>query len=395
MNHHVDAIILGAGAAGLMCALTAARRGRRVAVVDHAESVGKKILISGGGRCNFTNRETIPERFLSANRHFHKSALSRYTPDDFIAMVERHRIPYHEKKLGQLFCDDSARRIVRMLLEECQAGPGQVDIRLSHRITDVSHADGTFRVTTDNGTLSAAALVVATGGPSIPKIGATGFAYDLARRFGLPVVEPRPALVPLIAGPEDLPLIRPLSGVSVDAVATCGKTSFHENILFTHRGLSGPAILQLSNYWKPGDALTLNLLPGMDATAFLLDRKTMRPKASMKTVLAEALPTRLAQALAGGSVSSDVMAAIPDKSLRRTGEALNRWRFVPAGTEGLAKAEVTAGGVDTRALSSQTMESREVSKLYVIGEAVDVTGWLGGYNFQWAWSSGWCAGQAL
>lgn len=395
MSHSHDAIILGAGAAGLMCALTAAQRGRRVALVDHAEAVGKKILISGGGRCNFTNRETVPERFISANRHFHKSALSRYTQADFIAMVERHRIPYHEKKLGQLFCDDSAKRIVRMLLDECQAGPGKVDIRLSHRITDVSHADGAFRVTTDKGTLSAPALVVATGGPSIPKMGATGFAYDLARRFGLPLVEPRPALVPLTAAPEDLELMRPLSGVSVDAVVACGKASFRENILFTHRGLSGPAILQVSSYWTPGQAVTMNLLPGTDATAFLLDRKAGRPKASMKTVLAEVLPTRLAQALAEGPFPGDVMAGMSDKALRKAGEALNRWRFMPAGSEGYAKAEVTAGGVDTRALSSQTMECRDVPGLYMIGEAVDVTGWLGGYNFQWAWSSGWCAGQAL
>ncbi|WP_404386087.1 NAD(P)/FAD-dependent oxidoreductase [Caenispirillum salinarum] len=395
MSHSHDAIILGAGAAGLMCALTAAQRGRRVALVDHAEAVGKKILISGGGRCNFTNLETVPERFLSANRHFHKSALSRYTQADFIAMVERHRISYHEKTLGQLFCDDSAKRIVRMLLDECQGGPGSVDIRLAHRVTDVAHADAAFRVTTEKGSLSAPALVVATGGPSIPKMGATGFAYDVARRFGLKIVEPRPALVPLTAGPEDLALMRPLSGVSLDAVAACGKTAFRENILFTHRGLSGPAILQISSYWAPGGAITLDLLPGTDATAFLLDRKASRPKAGMKSVLSEVLPSRLAQALAEGSFPGDAMASMPDKALRKAGEALNRWRFVPAGTEGFAKAEVTAGGVDTRALSSQTMEARAVPGLFFIGEAVDVTGWLGGYNFQWAWSSGWSAGQAL
>lgn len=395
MSPSHDAVILGAGAAGLMCALTAAQRGRRVVLVDHAETAGKKILISGGGRCNFTNRETSPERFLSASRHFHKSALSRFTQHDFIAMVERHRIPYHEKKLGQLFCDDSAKRIVRMLLDECQKGPGKVDIRLSHRVTDVAHADGIFRVSTDKGPLSAPALVVATGGPSIPKMGATGFAYDLARRFGLALVEPRPALVPLTAGPEDLKLFRPLSGVSLDAVVTCGKTAFRENILFTHRGLSGPAILQISSYWKPGETVTLNLLPDMDATTFLLDRKSRRPRASMKTVMSEVLPTRLAHALADGPFPGETMAGMTDKALRRIGEALNRWRFVPAGSEGYAKAEVTAGGIDTRALFSQTMEARDMPGLYVVGEAVDVTGWLGGYNFQWAWSSGWSAGQAV
>lgn len=395
MTQSYDAVILGAGAAGLMCALTAAQRGRRVALVDHAEAVGKKILISGGGRCNFTNRETIPERFISGNRHFHKSALSRFTQHDFIAMVERHGIAYHEKKLGQLFCDDSARSIVRMLLDECAAGPGKVDIRLTHRITDVGHADGLYRVSTDKGVLCAPSLVLATGGPSIPKMGATRFAYDLANRFGLPIIAPRPALVPLTAGSQDLELMRPLSGVSVDSVASCRKVGFRENILFTHRGLSGPAILQISSYWTENQAITLNFLPDMDATAFLLERKGGRPNASLKTVLAEILPTRFAQGLADGPFPSGTMGTLTDKALRGVGEALNRWRFHPSGSEGYAKAEVTAGGVDTRALSSQTMEARSVPGLFVIGEAVDVTGWLGGYNFQWAWSSGWSAGQAV
>lgn len=387
-----DVIILGAGAAGLMCALTAGKRGRRVLVVDHADKPGAKILISGGGRCNFTNRGCAPERFLSENRHFAKSALSRYTQFDFIDMVTRHRIPYHEKKLGQLFCDDTAMRILRMLLDECAAGG--VDLRLAHRVADVGRADR-YRVVTDKGTFEAPALVVATGGPSIPKMGATGFAYDLAKRFGLPVVPPRPALVPLTVAEDDLALMRPLSGVSVDAVAGCGKAGFRENILFTHRGLSGPAILQISSYWRPGEAITLDIAPQADAVAHLLDRKQARPKAELKTVLAELLPSRLAAALAEGRMPAGTMAGMTDKALRRAGEHLNRWQIVPSGTEGFAKAEVTAGGIDTRALSSRTMEAREVSGLFLIGEAVDVTGWLGGYNFQWAWSSGWCAGQAV
>ncbi|SOD91204.1 NAD(P)/FAD-dependent oxidoreductase [Caenispirillum bisanense] len=387
-----DVIILGAGAAGLMCALTAAKRGRRVLVLDHADKPGAKILIAGGGRCNFTNLECAPERFLSENPHFAKSALSRYTQFDFLEMVTRHRIPYHEKKLGQLFCDDTALRILRMLLDECH--DGAVDIRLSHRISDVARGDA-FRVVTDKGVFEAPALVVATGGPSIPKMGATGFAYDLARRFGLPVVTPRPALVPLTVAEDDLTLMRPLSGVSADATAACGRTAFRENILFTHRGLSGPAILQISSYWRPGEAITLDIAPGTDAAAHLIGRKQARPKAELKTVLAELLPTRLAQALAEQRLPQGAMATLTDKALRAAGDQLNRWQVVPSGTEGFAKAEVTAGGIDTRALSSRTMEAREVPGLFVIGEAVDVTGWLGGYNFQWAWSSGWVAGQAV
>ncbi|GAA0573275.1 NAD(P)/FAD-dependent oxidoreductase [Caenispirillum bisanense] len=385
-----DVIVLGAGAAGLMCALTAGRRGRRVVVLDHADKPGAKILISGGGRCNFTNLGCAPDRFLSENPHFAKSALARYSQFDFIDMVTRHRIPYHEKTLGQLFCDDTAMRILRMLLDECTAGG--VDIRLAHRVQEVSHADS-FRVVTDKGSVQAPSLVIATGGPSIPKMGATGFAYDLARQFGLAVVPPRPALVPLTVGEADLVLMRPLSGVSVDALAQCGKGRFRENILFTHRGLSGPAILQVSSYWRPGETVVLDLLPGTDAAARLIARKQDRPKAELKTILAELLPTRLAQGLADHGLPAGIMAAQPDKALRQVGERLNRWTVVPAGTEGFAKAEVTAGGIDTRALSSRTMAAREVPGLFVIGEAVDVTGWLGGYNFQWAWSSGWCAGQ--
>ena len=385
-----DVIVLGAGAAGLMCALTAGKRGRRVVVLDHADKPGAKILISGGGRCNFTNLECAPDRFLSENPHFAKSALARYSQFDFIDMVTRHRIPYHEKTLGQLFCDDTALRILRMLLDECAAG--DVDIRLAHRVREVSRADA-FRVVTDKGSFEAPSLVIATGGPSIPKMGASGFAYDLARQFGLAVVPPRPALVPLTVGETDLALMRPLSGVSVEAVAQCGKGRFRENILFTHRGLSGPAILQVSSYWRPGETVVLDLLPGTDAAARLIARKQERPKAEVKTILAEMLPTRLAHGLADHGLPTGIMAAQPDKVLRQVGERLNRWTVVPAGTEGFAKAEVTAGGIDTRALSSRTMAAREVPGLFVIGEAMDVTGWLGGYNFQWAWSSGWCAGQ--
>jgi predicted Rossmann fold flavoprotein len=387
-----DAIILGAGGAGLMCAATAGQRGRRVLLIDHADRPGKKILISGGGRCNFTNLQAAPDRFLSANRHFAKSALGRYRPEDFIALVDRHRIQWHEKTLGQLFCDGSARQIVHMLMEEC--AKGGVRIALGGRIADVSHADGSFIVRHGEEMTSAPALVIATGGPSIPKMGATGFAYELARTFGLGLVEPRPALVPLTLG-EDETLFRSLSGVAADVVARCGKAAFREAALFTHRGLSGPAILQISSYWRQGDAITLDLLPNLEGNGFLVERKQVRPKAEAKTVLGEFLPGRLAHALAQACLPSGPMANIPDRTLVAFAARLKRWEVQPTGSEGFPKAEVTVGGVDTRCLSSKTMEARDVPGLYVIGEAVDVTGWLGGYNFQWAWSSGWCAGQAI
>jgi len=384
-----DVLIIGAGAAGLMCAVEAGRRGRRVLLLDHGEKPGAKILISGGGRCNFTNLEgDRPERYLSANPHFCKSALSRYTPRDFITMVERHRIAYHEKTLGQLFCDGSAREILAMLLEECRVS--QVDLRSGIRVTDIAHADR-FRIATDRGAFEARALVLATGGLSIPKIGATGFAYDVARRFGLAIVEPRAGLVGLKLDGEALAMCNALTGVSVDAIVSGGRISFRENILFTHRGLSGPAILQISSYWKKGDALTIDLTPTLDAEAFLRDRKRSRPKAELKTILGEILPSRLADAMA---IDAGQMANLSDRALLATAERLQRWRVMPLASEGWAKAEVTVGGIDTDALSSKTMEARAVPGLYVIGEAVDVTGWLGGYNFQWAWSSGWCAGQA-
>lgn len=388
-----DAIVLGAGAAGLMCALTAGQRGRRVLLLEHLDQPGAKILISGGGRCNFTNIDAGPERFLSANPHFCKSALARYTQRDFIALVERHGIAYHEKTLGQLFCDGSARAIVAMLLEECAAG--QVDLRLGHTITNVTRAES-FRVETSGGVFEASSLVLATGGLSIPKMGATGFAHDLAHRFGLALVPPRPALVPLKVAPDILPFFQSLSGVATEAVASCGKTSFREAILFTHRGLSGPAILQISSYWRPGDTITLDLAPDFDALAFLKDRRLSRAKAEPKTILAEFLPARLAQALADAVLpGAAAMGNLPDRLLVPLAERIQRWSVTPSDSEGWAKAEVTAGGIYTGALSSRSMEARTVPGLYAIGEAVDVTGWLGGYNFQWAWSSGWCAGQAV
>ncbi len=387
-----DVVILGAGAAGLMCAMTAGQRGRRVLLLDHAAQPGAKILISGGGRCNFTNLEVTPERFLSANPHFCKSALSRYTQRDFIALVERHRIRYHEKTLGQLFCDGSAREILAMLLAECAAA--HVDLRVGHSVGEITRPDR-FCVDTNRGSFIAPALVIATGGLSIPKMGATGFAYDIARRFGLPLIEPRPGLVPLKFTDETLGLCRQLTGVSVETVVSCGRQSFRENILFTHRGLSGPAILQISSYWRQGDTISIDLAPDLDAQSFLRDRKRVRPKAELKSVLAEILPTRLAHALAEMAPSPGPIANLPDRSLAAIAQRLKRWQMRPTDSEGWAKAEVTAGGIDTAGLSSRTMEAREVPGLYLIGEAVDVTGWLGGYNFQWAWSSGWCAGQAL
>jgi len=350
-----------------MCALRAGQRGRKVLLLDHADKVGKKILISGGGRCNFTNTGTEPEAFLSANPHFCKSALARFTQHDFIALVDKYRIAWHEKTLGQLFCDGSARQIVAMLLAECAAVG--VEVRTSHRITSVEKSDR-FTVKTDRGDVTAASVVLATGGLSIPKMGATGFAHDVCRRFGLRITQTRPALVPLTAKVPEI------SGVSLEVVARCGKTRFREAMLFTHRGLSGPAILQISSYWQPGQEISIDLLPGLDAAQFLKERRHARPKAELRTLLAEVMPQRLADVLAAG-----------DPSL------LNDWRVTPTGTDGYAKAEVTVGGVDTDGLSSKTMEAKKVPGLYVIGEAVDVTGWLGGYNFQWAWSSGWAAGD--
>jgi len=386
-----DVIVLGAGAAGLMCAMTAGARGRRVLLLDHADAVGKKILISGGGRCNFTNSGVVAERFISANPHFARSALSRYTQHDFIALVRKHAIAFHEKTLGQLFCDGSARAVVAMLLTECAAVG--VDVRVGHRVTEVTRAES-FRVETSGGAFAAPALVLATGGLSIPKMGATGFAHDLAARFGLGLTALRPGLVPLTFDGEVLALMQPLAGVASEVVASCGKRAFREAMLFTHRGLSGPAILQISSYWREGQAISVDLAPGRDVAGMLLAAKRARPNAALRTVLGDVLPARLAAALAG-RFGDGAMAQQRDRSLAEVADWVRAWTLEPSGTEGYAKAEVTLGGVDTACLSQQTMAAKDVPGLFVIGEAVDVTGWLGGYNFQWAWSSGWCAGMAI
>jgi predicted Rossmann fold flavoprotein len=385
-------IVIGAGAAGLMCALTAGARGRRVALLDHADEPGKKILISGGGRCNFTNLYGAPENFISGNPHFCKSALARYTPHDFIALIDKHRIPWHEKTLGQLFCDGSARAVVAMLLAECAAGG--VELRLGHRITDISRTDR-FHVTTDHGDFTAPAMALATGGLSIPKMGATGFAHDMARRFDLKLTDMAPGLVPLTFADDDLEMMRSLSGVALPCIASYGRVSFREAMLFTHRGLSGPAILQISSFWRAGGDITLNLLPDLEAGPNLIDAKDARPRAAPRTVLSEILPSRLAAAMAETHLPARAMGDIPNRLLSALGGRLNRWRLTPSGSEGYAKAEVTRGGIDTSGLSSRTMEAKNVPGLYAIGEAVDVTGWLGGYNFQWAWSSGFAAGDAV
>lgn len=391
MTQIFDAIILGAGAAGLMCASEAGRRGRRMVVIEKAERPGKKILISGGGRCNFTNLHTTPDRYLSANPHFAKSALSRYSPLDFLALVEAHGIAWHEKTLGQLFCDGSARQILDMLLDEVARTGGL--IVCGQESINVAHDNGRFRVTTQDRTFEANALVIATGGPSIPKMGATGFAYDLARQFGLKVVEPRPALVPLTLGGEDV-LFRELSGVSAEVVARAGKAAFREAALFTHRGLSGPAILQASSYWRHGEPIAVDFLPD-EGHDWLVAAKKAAPRQTFRSVLQARLPDRLAATLADRVDLPDTLANTPDAKLRQAQERLSHWQFWPNGTEGFAKAEVTAGGISTAELSSKTMEAKRVPGLYVIGEAVDVTGWLGGYNFQWAWASGWAAAQSL
>ena len=383
-----DAIILGAGAAGLMCAIEAGKRGRRVAVLERAESIGKKILISGGGRCNFTNLHCHPENFLSSNPHFCKSALARYTPSDFIALVEKHRIPYHEKTLGQLFCDGSAREIVQMLEEECRRA--NVQIFPTTHVREVHRAGG-FAVSTGETEFTAPALVVATGGLSIPKMGATGFGYELARQFGLKIKECRPALVPLTFHDEDRRRYCDLAGVSAEVVATVGHQHFREKMLVTHRGLSGPAILQISSYWKRSEPIAIDLAPGRDVTSSLRESNARRDLSAAKAALRGALPQRFADCW----LSANPPAQFTNHGLDEFEGRLHRWDVTPAGTEGYDKAEVTAGGVDTDELSARTMESRKIPGLYFIGEVVDVTGHLGGFNFQWAWASGASAGQAL
>lgn len=392
MDQH-DVIILGAGAAGLFCAGQAGQRGLRVALLEKADAPGKKILISGGGRCNFTNLGAGPGNYLSANPHFAKSALARYTPADFIALVEKHGIAWHEKTLGQLFCDGSAKQIVAMLLDECP--PEQVSLTCGVDIASVARgADGRFTVTAADGRRwQAPALVIATGGPSIPKMGASDFAYRLARQFGLKVVEPRPALVPLTLGGEDA-LFRELSGVAAPVLARAGSAEFAEAALFTHKGLSGPAILQVSSYWRRGEEVGITFLPDA-ASDWLVEAKRDRSRTHLRTLLRERLPARLADALADRLAMERELGNLSDKDLRAAQTKLADWRFAPNGTEGLAKAEVTAGGIATAELSSRTMEAAKVPGLYAIGEAVDVTGWLGGYNFQWAWASGFACAEAL
>lgn len=388
MTHSYDVIILGAGAAGMMCAIEAGKRGRRVLLLDHAEAPGEKIRISGGGRCNFTNLHTRPENFISANPHFCKSALKRYTQHDFIKMVEKHRISWHEKTLGQLFCDESSRQIVDMLLDEMESVG--VTLMLETRINAVESG---YLVKTNRGDFSSPSLVIATGGLSIPKMGATGFGYDVARQFGHSIIDTRAALVPLVFDQGLLALTKPLSGVSVDpGVVSCGKTTFREAFLFTHRGLSGPSILQISSYWHAGDDIVVNLLPDIDVFEEL-KKKRAGNKTYLRNVLSLFLPSRLADMIAEISGVDMPMADLSDQKLRSVADLIHRWTITPTGSEGYRTAEVTAGGVNTDELSSKTMESLKAPGLYFIGEVVDVTGWLGGYNFQWAWSSGWCAGQ--
>ena len=387
-------IVIGAGAAGMMCALTAGRRGRKVLLLEHADQVGKKILISGGGRCNFTNLTVEAEQFISGNPHFCKSALSRYGPADFIALVEKHGIPYHEKKLGQLFCDGKASAIVNLLLEECRAGG--VEIQTGCSVEKIEHhgagATKTFTLRTSRGRYEAGSLVIATGGLSFPKIGATDFGYRVAKQFGLKVRPCRPGLVSFNLDPRILRETQGLSGTSAEVVVTCGKQTFRDSMLFTHKGLSGPAILQISNYWEPGDAVVINLLPDLDLLGAIRIWRTERPKAELKTLIGERLTRRLAQKWLESFPEIKPVSQYSQMEAAAVAARFHQWRIFPSGTGGYSVAEVTIGGVDTDELSSKTFEAHRAKGLYFIGEAVDVTGWLGGYNFQWAWSSGHCAG---
>jgi hypothetical protein len=392
MAERFDAIIIGAGAAGLYCALHAGRRGRRVLLLERNAEPGAKILISGGGRCNFTNIHTAPDRFISANPHFARSALARHAPTEFIALIEKHSIPYYEKTLGQLFCEGrgAAHRVVAMLMAECAAA--SVDVRLGCEISAVSKNEA-YCVETNLGAFEAPALVLASGGLSIPKLGASDFAFRIAEQFSIPIITPRPGLVPLTFGEADLAWMRPLSGVSTDIIAQCGTASFREAALFTHRGLSGPSILQISSYWRDGESITIDWLPDSIEDA-LAAAKRARPKAQIKTALAGLIPARLAEMLAQSAPPAP-MSDLKDQTLIEFTRELKAARYTPIGTEGYAKAEVTLGGIDTAALSQKTMACNTEPGLYFIGECVDVTGWLGGYNFQWAWSSAWAAAQAL
>jgi predicted Rossmann fold flavoprotein len=403
MARRYDVAVIGAGAAGMMCAAVAAQRGKRVVLVDHASKLAEKIRISGGGRCNFTNINAGWQNFVSENPHFCRSALSRYTAQDFLALVKKHRIAYHEKHRGQLFCDDSSEQIIRMLKDECDAGG--VEWRMPCKVTGVEKTDDGFIVGTDGAPIEAANVVVATGGLSIPKIGATDLGYRIAKRFGLQIIEPRPGLVPLtFDGPSWQPFV-PLAGIALEVEVETGSRKgkganqyghFREDLLFTHRGLSGPAILQISSYWQPGTPIVLNLLPELDVAEELIGAKTSLKK-QLGNILSQWLPARLAEGLlvANGYAPDARLPDMADAKLRKLGDAINRWAIVPTGSEGYKKAEVTLGGVDTRELSQQTMMANKVPGLYFIGETVDVTGWLGGYNFQWAWASGVAAGASI
>jgi predicted Rossmann fold flavoprotein len=393
-KQQVDVVIIGAGASGLMCAAEAGRRGRSVLVLDHARKAGNKIRMSGGGRCNFTNYDVSADNYLSHNPHFVKSALSRYTQWDFIELVSRYRIPYHEREHGQLFCDESAKDILDMLLAECRdAG---VVLRLQTAVTQIAReAQGGFRLTTAQGVIGCTSLVVATGGLSIPTMGATPFGYKIAEQFGIKVWPPSAGLVPFTLQPEDKARLAPLSGIAVEAVVTAGGQSFRENVLFTHRGLSGPAILQASSYWKAGEAITIDWLPGREVTTELEGEKLAHPKQQLKTVVGRWLPQRLVAALLPAALAERPMGQLSKLQLGEVEQQLQQWQIKPNGTEGYRTAEVTTGGVDCDAISSKTMEAKTVPGLYFIGEVLDVSGWLGGYNFQWAWSSGWCAGQVI
>ncbi|MDP6219036.1 MAG: NAD(P)/FAD-dependent oxidoreductase [Alphaproteobacteria bacterium] len=393
MTERCDVVIIGGGAAGLMCARVAGRRGRSVLILDHAKRPAEKIRISGGGRCNFTNMHSSPAAFLSNNRHFCKSAFTRYTQDDFVQLVTEHQIAFHEKKLGQLFCDESAQQIIDMLLAECR--DAQAELRLNTSVSSVNVSAQGYHLQTSGGDVTCSALVIATGGLSIPKIGATRFGYDIARQFGLLETTVRPALVPLTFQDQFLARCKALSGLSVDAEIRHGKTIFREGLLFTHRGLSGPSILQISSYWQDGAAIHINLLPDEDCTAFLTARKRETPRQDVLTTLALCLPRRLAADILDELRIAGRLADLSNAALGQIGARVNRWQVSPSGTEGYRTAEVTLGGVDVDELSSKTMEAKAQPGLYFIGEVVDVTGHLGGYNFQWAWSSGFVAGEAV
>ena len=389
-----DVIIIGASASGLMCAIEAGKRGRRVIVLDHANRAGKKILMSGGGRCNFTNMDIDAANFISHNQHFCKSALSRYTQWDFIAMVKAHDIPYHERDLGKLFCDDSAKDILNMLLEECKKA--RVKIQLNCDINDIERsADKLFNVRTSTGNYSADSLVIASGGLSIPKMCASPLGYKVAEQFGHHIWPTSPGLVPFTLQPDDKQSLEVLSGISVECLVSNERIRFKENILFTHRGLSGPAILQISSYWKPGETITINLLPELSVVDLLTAKREKQPQLKLKNVLADVLPRRLLTVLLETDTVEQPLQNLSRDRISAIADKLQHWVIKPNATEGYRTAEVTLGGVDCDQLSSKTMESRITQGLYFIGEVVDVTGWLGGYNFQWAWSSGWCAGQVV